>query len=86
MTLSFPNSARSCDEAHAHSDFGPTYVRSQILRTCWSARRRSQRTLGESEYLASFDAPRSGILTAAKSAYTSRPDNAITLTLDTITE
>lgn len=62
MALSFPNSARSYDEAHARVRFvghdGMFEVRFYVL------------------------ADRSGILTAAKSAYTSQPDNAITLTLD----
>jgi hypothetical protein len=85
MALSFPNSARSYDEAHARVRFvghdGMFEVRFYVLAEVLAGEL-PQRTLGESDYLASFDALRSRILTAAKSAYTSRPDNAITLTLD----
>jgi hypothetical protein len=45
----------------------------------------SQGTLHECDYLASFDALGPRILPAAKSAYTSHPDNAITLSLDHFT-
>lgn len=85
MTLSFPNSARSYDEAHSRVRFvghdGMFEVKFFVLAEVLAGSL-SQRTATERDYLASFDALRSRILEAAKRAYKSRPNRTITLALD----
>ena len=85
MALSFPNSARSYDEAHSRVRFlghdGMFEVRFYVLAEVLAGGT-SQRIASESDYLASFDALRSRILDAAKNAYKSRPNTTITLALE----
>ena len=85
MTPSFPNSARTYDEAHSRIRFVgydgmfevKFFVLSEVL-----AGGLAQRTTTERDYLASFDALRSRILEAARRTYKSRPSRNITLALD----
>lgn len=84
MPLSFPNSARSFDEAHrrvrflGHDGVFPVqfYVSAEVL-----ASGLSQRTASEVDYLASFDALRPRILKVAKAAYAVTRNGTITLGL-----
>jgi Protein of unknown function (DUF1488) len=85
MALSFPNSSRSYDETHSRIRFlgydGMFEVRFYVPAEVLTAGL-SHWTASESDYLASFDALRSKILDAAKSAYKSRPNRTITLALE----
>ncbi|MCV3768743.1 DUF1488 domain-containing protein [Rhizobium sp. TRM95796] len=82
MPLSFPNPARSYDEAHSRVRFlghdGMFEVRFYVLADVLAGEHPT-RTLGESDYLAFFDALRSKILDAARRAYGTKPDRNITL-------
>lgn len=85
MALSFPNSARSYDQAHSRVRFlghdGMFEVRFYVLAEVLVGGL-SQRTASESDYLAAFDALRVRILEAARSAYKSRPSRTVTLAID----
>lgn len=85
MALSFPNTARTYDEAHSRVRFlghdGMFEIRFYVLAEVLAGGL-SQRTASEGDYLASFDSLRSRILEAAQRAYKSRPDKTIILALD----
>jgi Protein of unknown function (DUF1488) len=82
MALSFPNAARSYDQAHSRVRFighdGMFEIRFYVLAEVLAGER-STRTLSEGDYLAFFDALRSRILDAAQRAYKSSPNKSITL-------
>jgi hypothetical protein len=84
MALSFPNHARSFDEAHSRVRFlghdGMFKVNFYVLAEVLLGGQ-SRRAATESDYLRSFDALRSRIWEAAQSAYKSRPAQSITLAL-----
>lgn len=85
MPLSFPNSARSYDDAHRRVRFlghdgmfeVHFYVPTEVL-----AGALSQRTASEDDYLASFDALRPRILKVAKAVYAATRNGTITLGLE----
>jgi hypothetical protein len=88
MALSFPNRARSFDEAHSRVRFlghdGMFEVKFFVLAEVLLGEH-SERTATENDYLTSFDALRARILEAAKRAYRSRPAQSITLALEHFT-
>lgn len=85
MGLSFPNLARSYDEARRRVRFLghdgmfeiKFFVTGEVL-----AGKLSQRAATASDYLASFDALRPRILEVAKAAYAATRSNTITLDIE----
>ncbi|MFN7101408.1 MAG: DUF1488 domain-containing protein [Pseudorhizobium sp.] len=85
MTLSFPNPARSYDDAKSRVRFlghdGMLEIKFFVLAEVLAGGN-SQRTASESDYLAWFDALRPKIQTAAKKAYSARRERSIILDLE----
>ncbi|MDO9417205.1 DUF1488 domain-containing protein [Pararhizobium sp.] len=83
MTLTFPNAARSYDEAGKRVRFlghdGMFEIRFFVEIEAF-AKALSRAAGSEKDYLAAFDALRGKILDAARSAYSSNRKNTIVLT------